>query len=248
MRVIGGQPRCLASWKPTTRRFAAAKPDFDPATLPARFRLGVPTDYDQGQASSCGPNALAECAEFLTGKKLSRLFVYYWTRAMEGDPDADDGIEIPDLVDIGASMGMPLETSWPYDLTKLETAPPMSALVEALAHRVTSQKVIADLDHLMYSIAVEQRPVLLGFNVPQSMEDGTGGSTATTGIVNVPSATDPSIGGHAVTAFSYDKDRRAVQCTCHYGSGFGDGGTIWLGYEHWFAGNVRDMRQIAAVS
>jgi hypothetical protein len=246
--IIGGVPRRLDSWRPSGKRYGAAQPDVDLAALPMTLALSVPRDYDQGQASSCGPNSLGECGEFLTGRKLSRLFVYYWTRAVEGDPDQDGGVLIPDLLDIGSSMGMPLETTWPYDLAQLEAAPPASALVEALQHRVTEQAIIADLDHLLYELAVTRRPVLLGFSVPQSMEDGTGGTTATTGIVNVPSATDPVIGRHAVVALGFDRTRCMVQTTSHYGSGFGDAGTLWLPFAHWLAANVADMRAVRAMS
>jgi hypothetical protein len=95
------------------------------------------------------------------------------------------------------------------------------------------------------------QPVLLGFKVPASMEDGAGGGTATTGIVNVPSAVDPPIGGHAVNAIGADCDRKLVRCTCHYGRDFGDPGvpgTILLPFAMWAAGMVSDMRAIRSIT
>jgi hypothetical protein len=241
---IGGVERRLNAWKPSGKRFAVAKPDIDLAALPMRFGLdGFPTDYDQGQLGSCGPNSLAEVYQFLAGVKASRLFAYYWTRATEDDIDEDGGVTIPDLLDVATAMGLPPEELWPYAIERYRDQPPMVSVVAAAQHRVIAQDPIADLEHLLWDLATHKSPVMMGFQVPASMQ-----STGADGVVMVPSTGDPGIGGHCVVAHFADRQREMVRCTCHYGSEFGDGGTIWLPFDHWRAGNVADMRAIRKVS
>lgn len=245
--IIGGTPRRLDGWKPTGRKFGAARPSFDVASLRAAHTIAtVPTDYDQGQLNSCGPNSIAEIFQHFLGEKCSRLFLYYWTRATESDTAGDDGVTIPDLVDVASAMGMPLEDVWPYDVARFADAPPLPALAEAIHRRIVQQDVIADLDHLLYELDRDQ-PVTLGFGVPSSLEDGEG-AAATTGIVAVPSTADPRAGGHCVNAIGFDRARELVRCTSHWGSSFGDHGTILLPFAHWSAGNVMDMRAIRRVA
>lgn len=249
--VIGGVDRHLGACKPSRLKLTAPKPSINMAALRMQHTIDhFPTDYDQGPLGSCGPNSLAETYEHdFQGVKFSRLFAYYFTRATEDDLDEDDGVTIPDLLDIAHTMGLPLEETWPYDVTRWRDAPTIVALVEAIKHRVQRQDVIDGIDHLLFELDREQ-PVMMGFGVPASMQDSAGGadSTAATGLVRVPSTTDPKIGGHCVNAIGFDRARGLVRCTCHYGAGFGDGGTIWLPFEHWTSGNVWDMRAIRSIS
>ncbi len=245
--LIGGQMRHLGAWKPSPLKLRGIKPTFDVAELRLEHTIAaVPTDYDQGQLSSCGPNALAEAYETMLGGKWSRLFSYFFTRATEGDFLDDDGVTIADLVGVAHTMGMPPETLWPYDLGQFAIPPPLVALVEAVKRRVTESNVIVDLDHLLYELDREQ-PVLLGFGVPKSMEDGAGGGTATTGLVNVPSSTDPSIGGHAVLAMGFSRTDGYIRTTCHYGGDFGDHGTIKLPFAHFTGCNASDFTAIREI-
>lgn len=246
--TIGGATRRLGAWVPARRKVAAVKPTIDLAALRTKHTIaGFPTDYDQGQLGSCGPNSVAEVFEFFRGSKFSRLFLYYWTRATESDVDGDDGVTIADLLDVAHAIGMPPESVWPYDISKFREMPPMPALVAAIQHRVEQQDAIADLDHLLFELDRDQ-PVTFGFQVPSSMEDGSGVMAATGGVVNVPSSTDPSLGGHCVNAIGFDRDRGLVQCTCHYGAGFADHGTIWLPFAHFTSGNATDLRAIRGVT
>lgn len=242
--IIGGQERHLGAWRPSGRRVTAIKPSIEIVALPMRHAIdAVPLDRDQGQLGSCGPNSLDELyASKLLGH-WSRLFAYYFTRATEGDTADDDGVTIPDLLDVAATMGLPPELVWPYDVARYRDVPPTISLVAALPNRVLVQDPVVDLDHLLFELANDQ-PVILGFGVPSSMASD---ATAKTGVVAVPSATDPSVGGHCVLARGYDRGRGLVQTTCHYGSGFGDHGAIWLPFAHWTAGNVSDMRAVRKI-
>jgi hypothetical protein len=241
--LIGGQLRSL-NHAPSGRRVAAVKPAVDLAALPETATIdSVPLDRDQGQLGSCGPNSLDEMYASRLGGNWSRLFAYYFTRSIENDTADDDGVTIPDLIDVASTMGMPPELVWPYDVSRYRDAPPSISLVAALPNRVTAQDAIADLDHLLFELANGQ-PVILGFGVPASMEDG-GSGTEHSGIVELPGPGGP-VGGHCVLAFGYDRRRQMVKTTSHYGKAYGDGGALWLPFAHW-QGNVSDMRAIRRI-
>ena len=246
MAIIGGVERHLGAWKPSRLKLQGVmRSDINVAALPMVYVIpGVPTDYDQGQLGSCGPNSVAEVYDFDHKARFSRLFLYWFTRATEGDAFVDGGVEIPDLLAVASSMGMPLETVWPYDIAAFEAAPSLAALVAAQAHRVERWDVVPDLDHLLFELTQNQ-PVTFGFNVPASMQTD---ECASTGLVAVPSATDPAIGGHCVNAIGFDRDAQLVRCTCHYGGAFGSGGTILLPFAHFTSGNASDLSAIRSIS
>lgn len=248
---IGGVDRHLAAWKPARRKFLGVKPSIDVAALPMRHELqGFPLDYDQGQLGSCGPNSVAEVYEWWSGgwrgpegtrTKFSRLFLYWFTRAIEGDFLDDTGVEIPDLMSVAHTMGMPLETLWPYELSKFQVPPPVEVLVDAVRHRMTAWDLVVDLEHMLDKIATGQ-PITFGFQVPASMQ-----ALGSDGVVNVPSDANPTIGGHCVNAIGFDRERELVKCTCHYGDQFGDHGAIWLPFKMFECGFASDMTAIQGV-
>lgn len=241
--VIGGQPRHLGAWKRSPRKLQGIRPTIDVAALPMACTIaGFPTSYDQGQLGSCGPNSVAEVLEHQLGDQRSRLFLYWFTRATEGDILDDGGVVISDLVHVAQTMGVPLETLWPYDVALFQAAPPIASILDAAQRRVHRADIVVDLDHMLYEIARGQA-VTFGFGVPASMQEP---ECALTGVVPVPSASDPVIGGHCVNAIGFDRTRGMVQATCHYGEDFGDRGCIWLPFAHFTGGNASDMTAIRA--
>ncbi len=246
--IIGGVERHMRAWKPSRRKLQGIPHPVSVMTTPMQYEIpGFPLDFDQGSLGSCGPNSVAEVYAHdhqAEGLRFSRLFLYWFCRATEGDFIDDTGVEIPDLMSIAHTMGMPIEDLWPYDLGKFQVPPPVPVLVEAVKHRVQRYDVISDLDSMLVEIASGQ-PVTFGFNVPASM---TSDECARTGIVNLPGDTDPVIGGHCVNAIGFDRGAARVKCTSHYGPNFGDHGAIWLPFQMWRTGNAMDMFAIRSVS
>ena len=74
---------------------------------------------DQGQLGSCTANALVGALEFLELKDgaqfvdLSRLFLYYNERVIEGTVDHDSGAFIRDGIKSLAKQGVCTEPEWP---------------------------------------------------------------------------------------------------------------------------------------
>src|SRR5882762_1523343 len=105
----------------------AAPPKTLPATLDLRAQCSAVEN--QGALGSCTANALVGNLEFLEKKaghsvtNLSRLFVYYNERAMEGTINDDAGAMIRDGVKSLVKLGVCSERKWPYKIAKFTSKP-----------------------------------------------------------------------------------------------------------------------------
>jgi C1A family cysteine protease len=188
---------------------------------------------DQGQLGSCTGNAVAGAIELLdkrAGKPLdvSRLFIYYYERLLEGTVNYDNGAYIRDGIKACYTYGAPLESLWPYDIAKFRTAPSSAATTDALKRKVTLYQRIAD--HAGCLDALSNRyPVIIGFNVYSSFETT---SVARTGIMPYPNTrTERLLGGHAVLLVGYDKARQVYIVRNSWGTGWGDGGYFYMPFQ-----------------
>src|SRR4029077_1923292 len=137
---------------------AIARP---PKKVPSKvdLRRGCSRVEDQGQLGSCTANALVGNLEFLEKKagrrvtNLSRLFIYYNERAMEGTINDDAGAMIRDGVKTLANLGVCPEKQWPYSISKFKQKPPAACFKSALGHQVISYHRILTLAEMRQCLA-----------------------------------------------------------------------------------------------
>src|SRR5208283_2321016 len=141
-----------------------------PATLPPSVDLRPQCSpvEDQGNLGSCTANALVGALEFLMIKDqkpyadLSRLFVYYNERVVEGTVDKDSGAMIRDGIKTLADQGVCTEALWPYDISQFTVKPPDACYQEALNYEITSYQRIDTTDE-MRSCLADGFPFVFGF-------------------------------------------------------------------------------------
>lgn len=199
---------------------------------------------DQGDIGSCTANASTSALEALarsggrTLPELSRLYVYYYTRKVEGTPpEEDSGASLRNTMKTLVTFGAPAEVTWPYAADRLATAPTYRAIREAMRHRLARYYRCRSLDAVKRSIA-DGFPVVAGFQVPANMFDE---GVTKTGVVPFPLADEGFIGGHAVMLMGYDDTQKRVVFANSWGSGWGNGGYGFLPYAYFEAGLVDDM-------
>src|SRR6266568_4205862 len=115
------------------------------ATLPSKIdmRSKCSPVEDQGQLGSCTANALVGALEFLEIKDgapfvdLSRLFVYYNERVIEGTVDQDSGAFIRDGIKSLAKQGVCPEKEWPYRVRDFTRKPTAKCYSDARKHQIT---------------------------------------------------------------------------------------------------------------
>ena len=197
---------------------------------------------NQGQLGSCTANALAGNLEFLEKKagrratNLSRLFIYYNERAMEGTISDDAGAMIRDGVKSLVKLGVCTETSWPYKIEKFAQKPPDACYKTASDHQVTSYHRIISLQQMRECLA-EGYPFVFGFSVYEAFESQ---EVSKTGRLNLPEHGEKQLGGHAVMAAGYDDDDQRVLVRNSWGTDWGMKGYFTMPYDYISNDNLAD--------
>ena len=215
-----------------------------PKTMPSRVDLSgqCPPVEDQGQLGSCTANALVGNLEFLELKAghavtdLSRLFIYYNERAMEGTISEDAGAAIRDGVKSLVNLGVCSEKSWAYNISKFAQKPPAPCYKEALKHRVLSYHRILSLQEMKQCLA-EGFPFVFGFTVYESFESA---AVAKTGKLNLPKPTEKNVGGHAICAVGYDDATQRLLIRNSWGADWGLKGYFTMPYDYATNNNLAD--------
>lgn len=189
---------------------------------------------DQGNLGSCTANALVGALEFLEKKKaadpqdLSRLFIYYNERVIEGSVSTDSGAMLRDGIKTLAKQGVCSEKIWPYNVKRFAATPAARCYTDALDHQITSYHRILTLDEMLACLA-EGFPFVFGFSVYESFESA---ETARTGVVTTPRPGERVIGGHAVMAVGYDDTAKRFIVRNSWGTKWGMKGYFSMPYEY----------------
>lgn len=244
------KPSKINSWygwtpdRPDHRDMLYAAIAAPPRKLPAWVDLTAKCSpvENQGQLGSCTAHALVGSLEFLELKagrpvaNLSRLFVYYNERAMEGTIREDAGAMIRDGVKTLVKVGVCNETRWPYVINRFAVKPPAACYREGLAHQVISYHRILTLTE-MKSCLAEGFPFVFGFTVYEAFESA---AVAKTGQLNLPKPKEKSVGGHAVMAVGYNEATQRFTVRNSWGADWGTAGYFTMPYAYLGDRNLAD--------
>ncbi len=166
--------------------------------------------FDQGQLGSCAANAAAAAFQYdamldgdTTGP-LSRLWIYYQERSLEGHlGEGDTGARGYDAFTVASQIGVPAETRWPYDIATFQGPPPAAAVRDEAFYRLTKRYAMPPLTrHAFKQVFSNQQTIAFGFMVYESYESS---AVARTGIVPMPKRGEQVLGGHEVLAVGFLK-------------------------------------------
>ena len=198
---------------------------------------------DQGDLGSCTAHALSGATEFLENQEgekpfttLSRLFIYYNERALEGTISQDAGASLRDGVKTLATNGVCVESLWPYNIAKFKSKPPAAAYTDAANRCIsvyTRLNTVADMQACLAS----GFPFVYGFSVYSDFESDR---VARTGTVNMPKKSESLLGGHAVLAVGYDNSKSRFLCRNSWGPAWGMAGYFTIPYAYLADRNLSD--------
>lgn len=201
------------------------------------LRNKCPPVYDQGQLGSCTANAICGAYEFEMIKQnekyeqMSRLFLYYSERDMEGTVNSDAGAEIKDGVHIVETMGICEDKLWPYDITQFNVKPSDACYSDQKLHKAIKAERVQQTNKDLKQCLVDGYPIIFGFTVYDNMMSD---QVKSTGMLTLPSPTDKILGGHAVLIVGYI----TINGTDHYvvrnswGDAWGDKGYFYMPVEY----------------
>ena len=213
----------------------------DQINLPFSFSLKekVKQVYNQMSMNSCSANAAANFLS-LSDKvdcNISRLFLYFCTRYIDNNymlPIADSGAT---LRNVFTSINQyhchcVEEVKYPYEIEKVNSIPPREIFEEAMTvdkcSSISYRQIMPTKYNLKYILAHLKKPILFGIMVYSKFFK----LTKEHDILNVPSASDEVLGGHAVVLVGYDDTTQTYDILNSHGSQFSDGGYFRLKYEY----------------
>lgn len=233
-------PYLLKKDKIDKRDFLFARP---PLMLPTKIdlRLQCSPVVDQGNLGSCTANAIASgLREYMELKNtkiapfvlLSRLFLYYKERELEGTINEDSGATIRDGMKVLKKIGVCPEDDMPYDVTKFTEPPSPHAEAHAREYRVASYYRLRSIRDIRQCLN-EGYPIVIGIMVYESFESQR---VADTGVVPLPKRHEQELGGHAVLVAGYDLSNKYgtgsyLIVRNSWGEGWGDKGYCYLPFS-----------------
>ena len=186
---------------------------------------------DQGNLGSCTGNAVAGIVEYLNRKAsrptdLSRLFIYYEERVLEGTTTIDAGAYIRDGIKVLNKKGAPLESIWPYNINKFATRPNTLAYSDALRRKAGTYEKVLNFAGVKNALA-RGFPVVIGFDVYESFYN-----IGSNGIMPYPNVnTEQLLGGHAVAIVGYNDNTNRFIVRNSWGTNWADHGYFYMPYR-----------------
>lgn len=189
---------------------------------------------NQGALGSCTAQALIGNLEMLQMKSnaplidVSRLFVYFNERVVEGTVKEDSGATIRTGIKVLARHGACEEKEWPYDIKQFAKKPPLNCYRHAKKHLITSYHSIKTVREILTCLA-EGYPVVFGFTVYSGFSSE---EVSKTGIAQLPKENEVPEGGHAVMAVGYNTKDGRILVRNSWGKSWGQGGYFTMPFRY----------------
>jgi len=215
-----------------------------PSKVDLRDEFAFPSVEDQGELGSCTANALVGAMEFIETvhqnvaefTDLSRLFIYYNERALEGSIEEDAGAYIRDGIKSLYRKGVCSEALWPYDINRFSESPDKNCYRMAKEHKIVLYQRIKTLEQMKACLATKY-PFVFGFTVYDSFLST---EVANTGTVPMPTRDEAVAGGHAVLCIGYDNTTKRFLCRNSWGTEWGSSGYFSIPYAYLADRNLSD--------
>lgn len=216
------------------KKYAARR--YQSSNLPPKvdLRSYLTTVEQQGDLNSCTANAMAGAYEYLAMRQLgtsgdvSRLFIYYNARHLDGSAEEDEGTYLRNCIKTLQQYGACLEKTWPYHPQSVFHQPHENAYDEAARFLIEdAERIDIDLYAMKHCLA-EGYPFAFGLQLFSSFDQAEN-----KGRVPMPDPeNEEHYGGHAMLCVGYsDKDKMFVVRNS-WGTDWGNEGYCYIPYAY----------------
>ena len=162
-----------------------------------------------------------------SAESLSRLFIYYNSRLLEGTTNEDAGASLRDSLAAASKYGICTEDLWPYDIKKFNARPTDACYQDGLTRRITNYRGVNDIEQAVDALN-NRRPVVFGVTVFPGFQYVDKFNP----VVTLSGNSEEDSGGHAMCMVGYDRNRRMLLAKNSFGTDWGDQGYCWFTYDY----------------
>lgn len=188
----------------------------------------------QDSLGSCAANALTNAYEMTVVrhypeyfKHLSRLFIYYNTRAEYGDIREDEGMFLRDGLKAIKKFGICSEELWPYSIEKFDERPTEECYKDAKKRNLLKYQKLISIYYIT-QVLNNNKPVVFGMEIYESFMD----LDDRISTVSFPGRKEKSLGGHAMCMVGYDLNKRVFLAKNSFGPDWGNKGYCWIPFDY----------------
>lgn len=188
----------------------------------------------QSDLGSCVGNAIANAYELMLRRlypsefvELSRLFIYYNARHLEGTTFLDNGAYIRSGLRAVRKYGVCKESIWEYNLSMFDDKPSLEAYTDARSRTISKYTRLMYYQDVITSIN-NDTPVVIGIDVFDSFLTLTNENP----IVKEPTFEDRLLGGHAMCVVGYDLGEKMFLVKNSFGVDWGAAGYCWIPFNY----------------
>lgn len=216
-----------------TPRLQASKADASELPRRVDLRAWCSPVENQLKTGSCVANALVGALELMLARQgreridLSRLFLYYTARRIDGKEHVDAGTRVNHAMAALLAHGICEERMWPFLVSAVNQRPTEACFTNARHYEaVQIARMPADL---AMTVLAKEIPVAFGIVLPRECYAEGQRSGVCPRPEDLPQASPT--GGHAMLIVGYDIDERTWLVRNSWGTGFGDGGYWKIGFD-----------------
>ncbi len=210
--------------------------------LPAEvdLRPKAPPIYNQGALGACTGMAGVAARIMISDLKvdLSKLYLYYKERELEGTVNTDAGATMRDIGKALKIYGVSEETYFPYNVNNFANAPSDQANTNAENYKIAGYFSLETVQEIRQTLLQGQKPILALIELYDNFSD-----TGSDGMVDMPKG--DFVGNHATLICGYSDAGKYFIVRNSWGKGFGKDGYCFIPYDYVDKGYAADFWYLA---